>query len=134
MHTILISNNLRIYFSKFPPPPPISFEVCCRGYKNKHVICQIACLRITVLSFGLIIFPEQGFRPMVKLSLKSGLLIQNLNFFDHQPKIVAKIHFQKGNRKFLFFFLTMNLKVPYPLKLILDTVCQIRLVSAIWQV
>lgn len=21
MHTILISNNLRIYFSKFPPPP-----------------------------------------------------------------------------------------------------------------
>lgn len=104
MHTILISNNLRIYFSKFPPPPPISFEVCCRGYKNKHVICQRACLRITVLSFGLIIFPEQGFRPMVKLSLKSGLLIQNLNFFDHQPKIVAKIHFQKGNRKFLFFF------------------------------
>lgn len=56
-----------------------------------------------MLSFGLIIFPEQGFRPMVKLSLKSGLLIQNLNFFDHQPKIVAKIHFQKGNLKFLFF-------------------------------
>lgn len=71
---------------------------------------------------------------MVKLSLKSGLLIQNLNFFDHQPKKVAKIHFQKGNLKFLFFFLAMNLKVPYPLKLILDTVCQIRLVSDIWQV
>lgn len=71
---------------------------------------------------------------MVKLSLKSGLLNQNLNFFDHQPKIVAKIHFQKGNLKFLLFFLAMNLKVPYPLKLILDTVCQIRLVSAIWQV
>lgn len=86
-----------------------------------------------MLSFGLIIFPEQGFRPMVKLSLKSGLLIQNLNFFDHQPKIVAKIHFQKGNLKFLFF-LTKNLKVPYPLKLILDTVCQIRFVSDIWQV
>lgn len=109
MHTILISNNLRIYFSKFPPP--ISFEVCCRGYKNKHVICQRACLRITVLSFGLIIFPEQGFRPMVKLSLKSGLLIQNLNFFDHQPKIVANIKFiskwEIGN---LFFFFNHEFK------------------------
>lgn len=119
MHTILISlNNVRVYFSKFiPPPSPFSFEVCCRGYKNKHVTCQRACLRITVLSFRLINFPEQGFRPTVKMSLKSGLLIQNLNFFDHQPKIVAKIHFQKGNLKFLFFFfiLTMNLKVPYPL-------------------
>lgn len=110
MHTILISlNNVRVYFSKFiPPPSPFSFEVCCRGYKNKHVTCQRACLRITVLSFGLINFPEQGFRPTVKMSLKSGLLIQNLNFFDHQPKIVAKIHFQKGNLKFLFFFFHFN--------------------------
>lgn len=57
-----------------------------------------------MLSFGLINFPEQGFRPTVKMSLKSGLLIQNLNFFDHQPKIVAKVHFQKENLKFLFFF------------------------------
>lgn len=57
-----------------------------------------------MLSFGLIIFPEQGFRPMVKLSLKSGLLIQNLNFFDHQPKIVTKIHFPKGKSEISFFF------------------------------